>query len=44
VGSVRGVLIIVLIIGAAGGLGGGLLRYGHAPRRGRRSRGRTNGT
>jgi len=35
VGSVRGVLIIVLIIGAAGGLSGFLLRYGRAPRRGR---------
>jgi hypothetical protein len=31
VGSVRGVLIIVLIIGAAGALAGGLLRYGRLP-------------
>ena len=35
VGSVRGVLIIVLIIGAAGALAGGLLRYGRVPGRGR---------
>jgi hypothetical protein len=34
VGAVRGVLIIVLIIGAAGGLSGFLLRYGRVPRRG----------
>jgi hypothetical protein len=33
VGGVRGVLLIVLIIGAAGGLSGFLLRYGSAPRR-----------
>jgi hypothetical protein len=35
VGSVRGVLIIVLIIGAAGALAGALLRYGRVPGRGR---------
>jgi hypothetical protein len=35
VGTVRNVLIIVLSIGAAGALGGGLLRYGYVPGRGR---------
>jgi hypothetical protein len=44
VGSVRDVLIIVLIIGAAGALAGGLLRYGRVPRRGRRSRVRADGS
>jgi hypothetical protein len=44
VGSVRGVLIIVLIIGAAGGVGGTLLRYGRAPGRGRRSRAGADGS
>jgi hypothetical protein len=38
VGSVRGVLIIVLVIGVAGALAGGLLRYGRMPGRGRPSR------
>lgn len=38
VGSIRIVLIIVLIIGAAGVASGTLLRYGRIPRRGRRSR------
>jgi hypothetical protein len=35
VGSVRLVLIIALIVGAAGALGGVLLRYGRFTRRGR---------
>jgi hypothetical protein len=42
VGSIRVVLIIVLIIGAAGAVAGGLLRYGRLPGRGR-SRQRTDG-
>jgi hypothetical protein len=41
---VRLVLIIVLIIGAAGALAGGLLRYGRVPGRGQRSPGRPGGT
>jgi len=44
VGSVRDVLVIVLVVGAAGGLAGGLLRYGRVPRRGRRSRVRADGS
>jgi hypothetical protein len=44
VGPIRIVLIIVLIIGAAGALPGTLLRYGRIPRRGRRSRGRPRNT
>jgi hypothetical protein len=44
VGSIRVVLIIVLIIGAAGVLSGALLRYGRIPRRGRSSRGRPGST
>ena len=40
VGSVRVVLIIVLIIGAAGAVAGTLLRYGHVPERFSRSRSR----
>lgn len=44
VGAVRIVLIIVLIIGAAGALAGGLLRYGRVPARGQRSRERRDGT
>jgi hypothetical protein len=33
VGGIRDALIIVLIIGAAGALGGTLLRFGRLPRR-----------
>jgi hypothetical protein len=44
VGSVRDVLIVVLIIGAAGALAGVLLRYGRAPGRGRRPGARAGGS
>jgi hypothetical protein len=44
VGSVRDVLIIVLIIGAAGALVGGLLRYGGVLALVRRFRGPADGS
>jgi hypothetical protein len=44
VGSIRMVLIIILIVGLAGAVPGILLRYGRAPRRGQRPRRRLRRT
>jgi hypothetical protein len=43
-GAIRVVLIIVLIIGAAGAVAGTVLRYGHLPERLRHFRSRPDST